>query len=131
LVLTPAAYQWLTLKRKKTLDHSLVLLSETKSLDFLLHLPRFIEEVGRKATSSVQNERLQRLVEQRIPNRHRFGTLGEIETTDQHELVEDLLATSNPKTHQCGLKLKLKTWSEISASLEQQLNPKSSISFLV
>ena len=119
LVVTPSTYQWLGLKRKKALDHSLVLLSETKSLDYILQLPRFIEEVGKKKRLRLQNERLQRLVEKRIPHLHGFGISQNLNTLPNYEETIDGLISENtsPRQMQCGLKLKLKTWTKLRSAL--------------
>ncbi|MDB5038275.1 MAG: hypothetical protein JWQ35_1803 [Bacteriovoracaceae bacterium] len=120
LVITPKAYQWLSVRRRDALDHSLVVLSEIKSLDYILQLPRFIEEVGRKRRLRFQNERLQRLVEKRIPHLHSFrSTLQEAEGINSRDMIEDLLADDkqNNRAHQCGLKLKITSWKRLRNSL--------------
>jgi hypothetical protein len=116
LVVTPNGYQLLNLRRKKALDHSLIILSETKSLDYILQLPRFIEEVGRKKRLRLQNERLQRLIRMRLPHLQSFsGSLSDSISVNTKETIRDLLGEDarGRNNQQCGLKLKLKTWDKI------------------
>ncbi len=72
LVLTPMGYELLKKHRKKVLDRAMVILSETKSLDYLMQLPRFIEEVGVKHRLRAQNERLHKLIQKRLKKEAHF-----------------------------------------------------------
>lgn len=120
LVLTPPGYQWFMSKRKNVLDHSLIILSDTKSLDYVLQLPRFIEEVGRKKRLRMQNERLQRLIEKRIPSIQSFNpsNRGSL-SINSREMIRDFLTDDlqSRRSHPCGLKLTVKSWSRVRSSI--------------
>ncbi len=63
-VLSPKTYQILNARRKNTLNRSLFLMSETKCLDYLATLPRFIEEVRLRHRLKRENEALQKMFRQ-------------------------------------------------------------------
>lgn len=64
LVLTGDVYHLLRSRRPQWLETSLPILTEPKSLDYLLQIPRCVEEINRRRLLRVQNERLSRLVQQ-------------------------------------------------------------------
>jgi GGDEF domain-containing protein len=116
LVLTPPGYQWFMARRKDALDHSLVILSDIKSLDYVLQLPRFIEEVGRKKRLRMQNERLQRLIEKKIPHLQGFSMPTQNALSiNSREMIRGFLAEEmrGKRSHPCGLKLTLKGWNKV------------------
>lgn len=105
MVVNPVGFQLLQKRRPKYLDRPMILLSETKSLDYLLHLPRFIDEVGRKKRLKAQNERLQRLAAQRLPQ------------LSETSIADSLRADENTKTWRCGLKIQFRDWSRLKRSV--------------
>jgi GGDEF domain-containing protein len=63
-ILSPEAFHWIQKTRAEFYHRMGVLISELKSLDYLVQIPRLIEEVQRKHLLRSQNERLRRLVAQ-------------------------------------------------------------------
>jgi len=113
LILTPAVYQVLNRRRKRLLDRTTVLISETKSLDYLIQLPRFMDEVGRKRRLRFQNERLQRLAERHLPNFNGQGFSAG--GSSERDLLPTLM--SRDRSSQCGLKVKIQNWRQTSKVL--------------
>jgi hypothetical protein len=108
LILSPASYRLLLVNRPESLESSLVILSDLKSLDYILQLPRVIEEIGRRKRLKIQNERLQRLIDQKLPD------LGDEELEAS---VQELLAPQS--TSPLGLKVKVLTWTRLKRNLSQ------------
>jgi PleD family two-component response regulator len=117
LIVSPTGFQLLNQKRKKQLHSSLVALSETKSLDYLIQLPRLIEEVGRKKRLKAQNERLQRLMEKRFPQINSFDPARNTNDPSQTREVLGELMRQEDRHSQCGLKITLRRWTDIKTNL--------------
>jgi hypothetical protein len=107
LILTPSSFQILNRKRKKKLDQTTILLSETKSLDYVVQLPRLIDEVGKKLVIKAQNERLQKLIQKQMPWFNGINELHDVKVT------KDLLGNSE----ETGLRVKLPQWSKLKKTL--------------
>ena len=58
-ILSPKGYQLLNKRRKKKLHENIVVLSELKSLDYLIELPRLIDGVSLRLRLRKENEKLQ------------------------------------------------------------------------
>ncbi len=106
-VLTPAGYRLLSEKRKAKVDHSLIVLSEVVSLDYLIQLPRLIEEVGLKRKLKMQNERLQKLISKKMP------MIEASQARASSVFVRNLL---NDDLQQ-GLRVTLNSWTTIKRKL--------------
>ena len=120
LVLTPAGYQLLTKRRKKILDQTMIVLSETKSLDYLIQLPRFIGEASKKRRLKAQNERLQRLIEKSLPHLSHFSTAHSLtDFVAQVPVIDEVLSRENGlgRSMQCGLKITFKNWAKMKSRL--------------
>jgi hypothetical protein len=117
LIINPHGFHLLNQKRKAALHSTVVALSETKSLDYLLQLPRLVEEVGRKKRLKAQNERLQRLVEKKFPQISSFDPSKNLQFPLQgREGLGELLSNEDSPS-QCGLKITLSSWTRLKAKL--------------
>ncbi|MBN8554496.1 MAG: hypothetical protein J0L93_03545 [Deltaproteobacteria bacterium] len=117
LIVTPSGFQLLNQKRKKVLHSCIVALSETKSLDYLIQLPRLIEEIGRKKRLKAQNERLQRLVEKKFPQLSSFDPARSLSCPIQsRQILGELLGPREDKS-KFGLKITLNSWSRAKSAL--------------
>jgi len=99
LVVTPECFKLLRKARPSIVQNATIVLSEFKSLDYVVQLPRLIEEVGKKNRLKNQNERLARMMEKTMERRNEASTpaLGDIfEASTQKDL--------------CGLHISLKKW---------------------
>ncbi len=119
IIASPSGVQFLNSKRKKTIDRCTIVMSEIKSLDYILQLPRLIEDVGRKKRLQTQNERLQRMIEKKMPGLQSFSGNTPLQmAVPPREDVRHILV-SEEKSHgaQNGLKVKIKTWAKLRTSL--------------
>lgn len=104
-IVTPQVYRSLMEKRRDRIDHTLIILSELVSLDYLLQLPRLMEEVVAKRDLKQQNEKLQRMI------KARDDLIDSGSTDDSVELVEHLI---EEKSHpHKGLRVTLSGWQKI------------------
>jgi len=117
LVLTPQGFTLLNSKHRKLIENTIIVLSETKSLDYVLQLPRLIEEVGRKRRLRHQNERLQRMLLERDPVANTgFAGLGtNTDFLHTRKLLGNLL--SSDQRSGCALKVTFKNWPKLRSQL--------------
>jgi diguanylate cyclase (GGDEF)-like protein len=96
----------------------MIAISETTSLDYLIQLPRMIEEAGRKRLLRFQNERLQRLLQHRMPTAD-FGPNPRTEIIKNEKVLTHLMNSQclDGRSEQCGLKIQLKHWRRFSKNL--------------
>jgi GGDEF domain-containing protein len=115
LVATPASYQVLISSRRGQIDQSLVILSEQKSLDFVIQLPRFIEDVATKRRLRLQNERLQRMLAKTSPAQHFLPST----TAPEPQMVKQVLRVDREahQGQQCALKISFKNWNRIAKTI--------------
>jgi len=107
LVVSPAGYQILASLRPQIVEKAVILLSEVKSLDYFIQLPRLIEDIGTKLSLKNQNERLMKLIRSATESLE-FGS------------VEDLpreVLISTARNSQCGLQIRVSQWSRLKKSL--------------
>lgn len=118
LILNPTGFQLLNQKRKEKLHKAMIAISETTSLDYLIQLPRMIEEAGRKRLLRYQNERLQRLLQHRSPA-VTFGPSPLTEIIENEKVLAEILNNEclDGPNHQCGLKIQLRNWGRLSSNL--------------
>lgn len=117
-ILCPSGFQLLNQKRKEKLQHAMIAISETTSLDYLIQLPRMIEETGRKRLLRYQNERLQRLLQHRGMSQG-FAPHPVTEIIENGKAISEILNSDCLETRstQCGLKIRLKNWNRFSQSM--------------
>lgn len=121
LVLSPSGFQWLNQKRKNCLEHCLIIMSEMKSLDYILQLPRLIEEVGKKRRLQFQNARLQRLVEKKLPHLNGFRNADAQDLSPPSDSLHTFF-----DSNACGLKIKIRSWDKI----KERVNPTARLEIL-
>ena len=73
-IVTPVGYRLLRERRPHHIDNGLVILSDAVSLDYLLHIPRLVQEVDAKSDLTRRNEELRRLIQGKIQEIHSEGT---------------------------------------------------------
>lgn len=118
LILSPAGFQLLNQKRKDKLHQAMIALSETTSLDYLIQLPRLIEEAGRKRLLKAQNERLQRLLKTHTPS-HSFGPSPLTEIVENRKAISEIIRSDciDGREGQCGLRIQLRQWRRHSRQM--------------
>lgn len=90
-----------------------VILSETKSLDYILQLPRFMNEVSRRNRLRNQNERLTRMMAEKMNEVAAFGDQSELPNV---EISVDVFEGQTGKNI-CGLLISLKRWTGLKKRL--------------
>lgn len=105
-ILSPEGFQLLNAKRPDFIQKTTTILSDAKSLDYLMHLPRFIEEIGRRQRLKMQNERLKRLMEKT-----------ESQNKDQSQSITEEVLTEVVGRNLCGLRVTLKKWTQLRVKL--------------
>ncbi len=117
LVLSPTVFTAINARARKILDDAVVVLSDIKSFEYVLQLPRLMEEVSRKRRLRHQNERLQRMLLERQgqPIEEKILALGSANDFSQtRRIVDDLLKSD--RSPGCALKVTLKNWSRTKNS---------------
>ncbi len=115
-ILTPEGFQFLNKVRSDLLTQTSVIISETKSLDYIIQLPRFIEAIGRKNRLQTQNDRLRRLMEKTFESLAGFGLNTENPPATSREVAEGLKETAADQ-ELCGLRVSLKGWPQVKRRL--------------
>ncbi len=106
LIVTPEGYQILTKRHPLWIDHSLIILSETASLDYLLHIPRLIQEVINKRDLKRQNEELRKMINDKVQEIFKSGTDG---------VLDELMDDTHPPP--CRIKVTMRRWQATSRRL--------------
>ena len=106
-VVSPDGYQLLSKLRPQIVQKAVVLLSEIKSLDYFIQLPRLIEDIGQKVNLKNQNERLLKLIKSATESLE-FGSVD--------DLPREVLISS-ARNSQCGLQIRISQWSKLRKSL--------------
>ena len=113
LILSPSSYQLLNSHGLEIRKRSIILLSEPKSFDYLLQIPRLMEEVRRKKRLKTQNERLQRYILQKASHIHK-------DWTTRHQWLQDLQARIKIQSpSSCGFKVVLKSWKTAKKEMHE------------
>ncbi|PIR22199.1 MAG: hypothetical protein COV44_09285 [Deltaproteobacteria bacterium CG11_big_fil_rev_8_21_14_0_20_45_16] len=115
LILSPASYSVLNKRRHAALAKCSMLLSEPKSLDYLSHLPRLLEDIGLKTRLRAQNERLRKMV--KAPQ----------EVFTERIFDHGLAANSLPPA---GLRIIVKEWERIQKHLGHEARKELSSQFV-
>lgn len=120
IILSPSGFQLLNQKRKDMLHQAMIAISETTSLDYLIQLPRMIEEAGRKRLLKYQNERLQRLLQNQSPSAG-FAPNSRTEIIETGKALTEILNTEclDGRNSPCGLKIQIKRWQRMSRQLSE------------
>jgi len=115
LILSPSSYGILNKRRHAALEKCSMLLSEPKSLDYLSHLPRLLEDIGLKTRLRAQNERLKKMV--KAPQ----------EVFSERIFDHGLAAKSLPPA---GLRIIVKEWERIQKHLGHEAQKELSSQFV-
>jgi len=108
-IVTAEGFQLLHQARPEMVQTNPVILSETKSLDYILQLPRFMNEVGRRNRLKKQNERLTRLMAEKMTEVASFKDPIEL---PEVEISVDVVEGQIGKNI-CGLLVSLKRWTSL------------------
>ncbi len=106
-VVSPHVYQLLSKSRPVIAQKAVILLSEVKSLDYFIQLPRLIEDIGQKLSLRNQNERLLKLIRSATESIE----VGSRDDNPREHLI------SGARQSQCGLPIRIAQWSRIKRSL--------------
>lgn len=110
LILSPTTYSLLRKRRKKTLQTCTVTISDIKNLDYLINIPRLIEDVILRTHLKKENARLRALIDQCRPDERALP----LTTQSDAQMTNDLIEENETKR---GIKIRLSRWDSLKNNL--------------